>query len=99
EARIFGLGKRQPYRLRHDLALERGDRSLDRHGDLRRAGPGGRALKAFVAELAAKLAKTVFSLAPEGNEPVLVVDHRLHDASVAALRGNTVELLMHSDRV
>src|SRR5689334_20276558 len=36
-----GIGddrQRQLYRLRHDLALERIERRLDRHGHLRRAG-------------------------------------------------------------
>ena len=49
--------------------------------------------------LRAELAEAVLGLAAERHERMLGVDHRLHDAGVAALRGDAVELLVHGDRI
>src|SRR4029450_3770956 len=61
------------------------------------AGP--RTLEPLRAVLAAELAESVFGFAAKGHERMLRVDHRLHDAGIAALRGDAVELLVHGDRV
>ena len=87
------------HRLRHHLAVERGERHLDRHGDLRRAGAGGGALQAVGGVLGAELAEAVLGLAAEGHPGVLGVDHRLHDAGVAALAGDAVERAVGGDGV
>ena len=52
EVRVFGGRERQLDRLRDDLALERGDRRLDRDRDLRRPGAARGALQALIPEFA-----------------------------------------------
>ncbi len=51
------------------------------------------------AKLGAELAEAVLGLAAERRHRMLGVEHRLHDAGVAALRGEAVEMLLHGDGV
>src|SRR5271154_4924279 len=99
EVGVFGSSERQFDRLRDDLPLERGDRGLDRNRDLAWPGAARGAQQSLARKLAAELAEAVLSFAAERRHRVLRVEHRLHDAGVAALRGKPVEMLLHRDRV
>src|SRR6476660_183467 len=86
--RILGLREWQLDRLRHDLTFERRDRRFDRDGHLLRACPRRRALEALRTVLAAEFAEAILCRSAERHERMLGVEHRLHDAGVAALRRN-----------
>src|ERR1041385_1298606 len=99
DVREFHIRRRQRDRLWHLLALERGDRRLDRHGDLGRSGSGRRAMQSLRRVLRAQLAEAILGLAGDRDHGVFRIEQCAHGARRAALDIDAVELLVHGDRV
>src|SRR4051812_20676119 len=86
-------------RLRDLVAVERGDRRLDRHGDLGGPGSRRRAMQPAGRVLAAQLAESVLGLAGDWDHRMLGIEQGTHGAGRAALYIDAVELLVDRDRI
>ena len=93
EVRVLDMARGRLHGLRHHLAVERRQGGLDRHGDLGRAGAGGRAFRAVGGNWAQNLRKP-FSVSPANGTRGAGVEQGPHHAGVAALGGDAVEGLV-----
>ena len=100
EVRIFRRRQRQLDRLRHDLALQRGDCGLDRDGDLSGAGAAGGAFQAIGANGLAQNLRKPFSVSPPNGAMGCLASSKACTTPVSPPWAViAVEMLLHGDGV